>query len=169
MFVRLNKDLKVGETKPSIVKQQSVVYKFNCYLCDEGQVDTSGHLYERVDRHKRRSTAFFFNGPLSSQKSLLNSISLRLLCCCLSTSRNNRFFDMSLGSQRDSLAALPMFYSQITSRYLLLKFLVIKNYFFSLGKVQIPQEMLGRGSVPREKRLSTSVHRSRRRSPAQED
>lgn len=49
MFVRLNKDLKVGETKPSIVKQQCVAYKFYCYLCDEGQVDTSGHLYERVD------------------------------------------------------------------------------------------------------------------------
>ena len=62
MFVsrKLNEDLKVQETKPSIVNQQCVVYKFKRNLSDAGYVGyTRGHLHERVDGHKRKSSSIY--------------------------------------------------------------------------------------------------------------
>ena len=62
MFVsrKLNEDLKVQEAKPSIVNQQCVVYEFKCNLCDAGYVGyTCGHLHERVDGHKRKSSSIY--------------------------------------------------------------------------------------------------------------
>ena len=57
---KLNEDLKVQEAKPSIVNQQCVVYKFKCNLCDAGYVGyTRGHLHERVDGHKRKSSSIY--------------------------------------------------------------------------------------------------------------
>ena len=53
-----DEDLMVQEAKPSIVNQ-CVVYKFKCNLCDAGYVGFSrGHLHERVDGHKRKSSSF---------------------------------------------------------------------------------------------------------------
>ena len=55
---KLNEDLKVREVKPAIVNQQCVVYKFQCNLCDAGYVGyTRGHLHERVDGHKQKSSS----------------------------------------------------------------------------------------------------------------
>ena len=57
---KLNEDLKVQEAKPSIVNQQCVVYEFKCNLCDAGYVGyTRGHLHERVDGHKRKSSSIY--------------------------------------------------------------------------------------------------------------
>ena len=57
---KLNEDLKVQEAKPTIVNQQCVVYKFKCNLCDAGYVGyTRGHLHERVDGHKRKSSSIY--------------------------------------------------------------------------------------------------------------
>ena len=55
---KLNEVLKVREVKPAIVNQQCVVYKFQCNLCDAGYVGyTRGHLHERVDGHKLKSSS----------------------------------------------------------------------------------------------------------------
>ena len=55
---KLNEDLKVREVKTAIVNQQSVVYKFQCNLCDAVYVGYSGgHLHERVDGHKQKSSS----------------------------------------------------------------------------------------------------------------
>ena len=35
---KIGQDLKVRETKPQIVNQQRVVYRFQCDLCDAGYV-----------------------------------------------------------------------------------------------------------------------------------
>ena len=57
---KLNGDLKVQEAKTSIFNQQCVVYKFKCNLCDAGYVGyTRGHLHERVDGHKRKSSSIY--------------------------------------------------------------------------------------------------------------
>ena len=55
---KINEDLKVPEDKPAIVNQQCLVYKFQCNLCDAGYVGyTRGHLHERVDGHKQKSSS----------------------------------------------------------------------------------------------------------------
>ena len=55
---KLNEDLKVQEVKPATVNQQCLVYKFQCNLCDAGYVGyTRGHLHERVDGHKQKSSS----------------------------------------------------------------------------------------------------------------
>ena len=46
---KLEQDLKPKETKPSILSQQCVVYRFVCDLCDADYVGyTARHLFERV-------------------------------------------------------------------------------------------------------------------------
>ena len=60
MFIsrKLNEDLKFREVKPAIVNQQCLVYQFQCNLCDAGYVGyTRGHLHERVDGHKQKSSS----------------------------------------------------------------------------------------------------------------
>ena len=60
MFIsrKLNQDLKFREVKPAIVNQQCLVYQFQCNLCDAGYVGyTCGHLHERVDGHKQKSSS----------------------------------------------------------------------------------------------------------------
>ena len=57
---KLNGDLKVQKDKTSIFNQQCVVYKFKCNLCDAGYVGyTRGHLHERVDGQKRKSSSIY--------------------------------------------------------------------------------------------------------------
>ena len=54
---KLNEDLKFREVKRAIVNQQCLVYQFQCNLCDAGYVGyTRGHLHERVDGHKQKSS-----------------------------------------------------------------------------------------------------------------
>ena len=54
---KINQDLKVRETKPQIVNQQRVVYRFQC---DAGYVGyTRGHLHTRVDRHKQKASSVY--------------------------------------------------------------------------------------------------------------
>ena len=58
MIKRLSRsEVWVRETKPQIVNQQRVVYRFQCGLCDAGDVGyTRGHLHTRVDGHKPQVT-----------------------------------------------------------------------------------------------------------------
>lgn len=45
------------DSKPSIVNQQSIVYYFKCDLCDDDHVGyTCGHLHERVEGHKKKTS-----------------------------------------------------------------------------------------------------------------
>ena len=49
----IERDLKLREAKPPIMKQQCLVYKFQCDLCDAGYVGfTRRHLHQRVKEHK---------------------------------------------------------------------------------------------------------------------
>ena len=58
MSCKIDQELKVQETKPLIVNQQWVVYRFQCDLCDAGYVGyTRGHLHERVEGHKHQSSS----------------------------------------------------------------------------------------------------------------
>ena len=53
---KIKQHLKRREIKPSIVNQQSLVYQFNCDLCDAGYVGcTRRHLHQRVDELKNAS------------------------------------------------------------------------------------------------------------------
>ena len=50
---KILEDLKVTETKPSLVNQQGVVYEFKCNLCDANYIGyTSRHLHLRIEEHK---------------------------------------------------------------------------------------------------------------------
>ena len=58
MSRKIDQELKVQETKPLIVNQQCVVYRFQCDLCDAGYLGyTRRHLHERVERHKHQLSA----------------------------------------------------------------------------------------------------------------
>ena len=55
---KIEQDLKLKETKPPVVNQQCVVYKFECDLCDTGYVGyTRRYLYQRVEEHKSYSSS----------------------------------------------------------------------------------------------------------------
>ena len=50
---KISEDLKVTETKPSLVNQQCVVYEFQCNSCDSNYIGyTSRHLHLRIEEHK---------------------------------------------------------------------------------------------------------------------
>jgi len=62
VFVRrkIAQDLKIRETKPQIVNQQSVVYRFQRELCDAGYVGSvRRHLHTRVDGHKQKASSVY--------------------------------------------------------------------------------------------------------------
>ena len=62
VFVSRNicQDLKVRETKPQIVNQQCVVYRFQCDLCDVGYVGyTHGHFHTHVHGHKQKASSVY--------------------------------------------------------------------------------------------------------------
>lgn len=47
------KNLKVTESKPSLVNQQCVVYEYQCNSCDSNYIGyTSRHLHLRIEEHK---------------------------------------------------------------------------------------------------------------------
>ena len=55
---QIEEELNVKEAKPPIVKEQCVVYDFQCDLCDAGYVGyTRWHLHNRVNGHKKQSSA----------------------------------------------------------------------------------------------------------------
>ena len=50
---KISEDLKVMETKTSLVNQQGVVYEFKCSLCDANYMGyTSRHLHLCIEEHK---------------------------------------------------------------------------------------------------------------------
>ncbi|XP_078366333.1 uncharacterized protein LOC144650513 [Oculina patagonica] len=56
---KIDQGLKVQETKPQIINQQRVVYRFQCYLCDASYVGyTSGHLHTRFNVLKKCRNTF---------------------------------------------------------------------------------------------------------------
>ena len=55
---KIEQDLKLRETKPSVVNQQCLVYKFECDLCDAGYVGfTRCHLHQRIKEHKNKNSS----------------------------------------------------------------------------------------------------------------
>ena len=50
MSRKIDQELKVQETKPLIVNQQCVFYRFQCDLCDAGFVGTCADIYMNVWR-----------------------------------------------------------------------------------------------------------------------
>ena len=51
---KIKEEIKTTEMKPPTVNQQSVLYRYECDLCDADYVGyTSRHLHQRVDEHKR--------------------------------------------------------------------------------------------------------------------
>ena len=53
---KIEQELNAKEAKPPIVNEQSVVYHFQCGLCDAGYVGyTRSHLHNRVKGHKQQS------------------------------------------------------------------------------------------------------------------
>ena len=57
---KIGQDLKVRETKPQIINQQCVIYRFQCDLCDAGYVGyTRGHLNTHVDGHKQKASSVY--------------------------------------------------------------------------------------------------------------
>ena len=49
---KISEDLKVTETKPSLVNQQCVVYEYQYNLCDSNYTGyTTCHLHLRIDEH----------------------------------------------------------------------------------------------------------------------
>ena len=50
---KISEDLKVTETKPSLVNQPYVVYEYQCNSCDSNYIGyTSRHLHLRIEEHK---------------------------------------------------------------------------------------------------------------------
>ena len=50
---KISEDLKITETKPSLVNQQCVVYEFQCNSCDSNYIGyTSRPLHLRIEEHK---------------------------------------------------------------------------------------------------------------------
>ena len=50
---KISEDLKVTETKPSLVNQQGVVYEFKYNSCDANYIGyTNRHLHLRIEEHK---------------------------------------------------------------------------------------------------------------------
>ena len=80
---KISEDLKVTETKPSLVNQQCVVYEFQCNLCDSNYLGyTSSHLHKYSvigkhlkDKHNQRPT------NLHEQFTTLKSLSALFMIC----------------------------------------------------------------------------------------
>ena len=69
---KLEQDLKAKEAKPSIVKQQCVVYHFVCDLCDADYVGyTARHHFQRVAEHKNSAIDKHFH-EAHTRRDLLN-------------------------------------------------------------------------------------------------
>ena len=50
---KISEDLKVMETKPSLVNQQCVVYEFKCSSCDANYIGYTSHqIHLRIEEHK---------------------------------------------------------------------------------------------------------------------
>ena len=57
---KIGQDLKVRKTKPQIVNQQHVVYRFQCDLCFAGYAGyTRGHLHTHVDGHNQKASLVY--------------------------------------------------------------------------------------------------------------
>ena len=115
---RIDQDLKVRETKPQIINQQRVVYRFQCDLCDAGYVGyTRGHLHTRVDGHKLKASSVYKHyheqhGEVL--KDLLRRFSILKKCrnkfdCLVNEMLFIRDLKPSLNVQSDSIRAKVFF------------------------------------------------------------
>ena len=112
---KINDQLKTRETKPSIVNQQHVVYKFSCDLCDTGHYIgyTMRHLHERVDEHRQKQSSICKHYMLrhgAVPRDLTNNITVLKKCktkfeCLLYEMLYIQKEKPSLNIQSDSLRA----------------------------------------------------------------
>ena len=80
---KLEQDLRPKETKPSIVNQQCVVYRFVCDLCD-ADYDigyTARHLFQRVAEHKNSAIGKHFH-EAHGRRDRLNESHFKILRKC---------------------------------------------------------------------------------------
>ena len=53
---KIVQEFPTGESKPTLIDQQCIVYQFKCDQCDGGYVGyTRGHLFVRVDGHRSKN------------------------------------------------------------------------------------------------------------------
>ena len=111
---KIGQDLKVRETKPQIVNQQSVVYRFHCDLCDAGYVSyTRGHLHTRVDGHKQKASSIckhYYKQHGEVPKDILKCFSILKKCknkfdCLVNEVLFIRDLKPTLNVQSDSIRA----------------------------------------------------------------
>ena len=116
MFVsrKIEQELSVKETKPSIVNEQCVVFNFQCDLCDAGYVGyTCEHLHNRVKGHKQQSSAIakhYKNVHWTIPQDLLKRIEVFKKCrnksdCLLYEMLFIRTLKPNLNVQADSIRA----------------------------------------------------------------
>ena len=79
---KVGEDRKHKEIKPALINEQSVVYKFECGLCDASYVGyTRRHLYQRIDEHER-SGSIFNHSQSQHQSRTITSNMFRILKKC---------------------------------------------------------------------------------------
>ena len=108
---KIDQVLKVHETKPQIVNQQRVVYRFQCDLCDVGY--TRGHLHTCVDGHKQKASSVYkhYHEQLGEvPKDLLRRFSILKKCrnkfdCLVNEMLFIRDLKPTLNVQSDSIRA----------------------------------------------------------------
>ena len=81
---KLERDLKLKEIKPRIVKQHSVVYCFKCDLCDSNDVGyTTRHLFQRIADHRYSAIGHHLRDAYAHRNiDLLNESQFRILKKC---------------------------------------------------------------------------------------
>ena len=81
---KIGRDLKLRETKPPIVNQQCLVYKFECDLCDAGYVGfTRRHLHQSVEEHKNSFSSIgkhLCDKPPLAPRDLTKNLSVLMKC-----------------------------------------------------------------------------------------
>ena len=82
---KIGRDVRLREAKPPIVNQQCVVCKFECGLCDAGDVAgfTRRHLHQRVEEHKNSSSSIgkhFRDKHFLAPKDLTKNFSVLMNC-----------------------------------------------------------------------------------------
>ena len=126
---KLEQDLKLKEIKPRIVNQHSVVYSFECDLCDSNYVGyTTRHLFQRIADHRYSAIGRHLRDA-HGNIGLLNESQFRMLKKC-STKWDCLVYEMlyirtirpNLNTQSDSIRAklfVKSFNLFISSLYIL--------------------------------------------------
>ena len=121
---------KPKENKPSVVNQQSVVYRFECGLCDASYAGfTRRHLHQRIEEHRRTNIGRHVNGHNLDTKDLSKYFKILKRCttnldCLICEMLYIKCKNPSLNIQSDSIKAKLFPWG-----YLFLTFVKFKDRF----------------------------------------